>query len=72
MILVGVSGAGARSLRPLAQSLGANMSVLNGVTAENSKRNYALALDELSIFCRERQQPVSRTLILEFRAAMLD
>ena len=46
--------------------------VLNGVTAENSKRNYALALDELSVFCGERQQPVSRTLILEFRAAMLD
>ena len=48
------------------------MAVLNGVTAQNSKRNYALALDELSAFCRKRQQPVSRTLILEFRAAMLD
>ena len=46
--------------------------VLDGVTAENSKRNYALALDELSSFCLEREQPVSRTLILAFRAAMLD
>ena len=46
--------------------------VLNGVTAENSKRNYALALDELSAFCRDRDEVVSRTLILEFRAAMLD
>ena len=46
--------------------------VLDGVTAENSKRNYALALDELSSFCVERQEPVSRTLILAFRAAMLD
>ena len=46
--------------------------VLNGVTAENSKRNYALALDELSAFCMERQQGISRTLILEFRAALLD
>lgn len=46
--------------------------VLNGVAAENSRRNYALALDELSVFCGERQQPLSRTLILEFRAAMLD
>jgi integrase len=46
--------------------------VLDGVTAENSKRNYALALDELSSFCIDRQEPVSRTLILEFRAAMLD
>ena len=46
--------------------------VLNGVAAENSKRNYALALDELSAFCRERKESISRTLILEFRAAMLD
>jgi site-specific recombinase XerD len=46
--------------------------VLDGVTAENSKRNYALALDELSSFCLEFEQPVSRTLILAFRAAMLD
>ncbi len=46
--------------------------VLNGVMAENSKRSYALALDELSAFCRERQQSISRRLILEFRAAMLD
>jgi hypothetical protein len=46
--------------------------VLNGVAEENSKRNYALALDELTAFCREKQQPISRTLILEFRAAMLD
>lgn len=46
--------------------------VLDGVAAENSKRNYALALEELSAFCLERQQPVSRTLILAFRAAMLD
>ena len=45
--------------------------VLNGITAVNSKRNYGLALDELSAFCSEQQRPVSRTLILEFRAAML-
>ena len=46
--------------------------VLNGVTADNSKRNYALALDELSDFCYRRREMVSRTLILEFRAALLD
>jgi site-specific recombinase XerD len=51
---------------------GLRSAVLNGVTAENSKRNYALALDELSSFCVERQQPISRILILAFRAAMLD
>ena len=46
--------------------------VLNGVSAQNSKRNYGLALDELSVFCRERQEPVSRALLLAFRAAMLE
>ena len=46
--------------------------VLNGVAAASSRRNYALALDELSAFCGEKQQPVSRTLILDFRAGMLD
>ena len=35
--------------------------VLNGVAAVNSRRNYALALDELSAFRSERQQPVSLT-----------
>ncbi len=46
--------------------------VLHGVAAENSRRNYALALDELSAFCEAHRQPLSRDLILEFRAAMLD
>lgn len=46
--------------------------VLNGVASENSRRSYGLALDELSAFCSEQQQPVSRTLILAFRGAMLE
>jgi site-specific recombinase XerD len=46
--------------------------VLNGMASENSKRNYGLALDELSSFCSEREQPVSRILILAFRADLLD
>ncbi len=46
--------------------------VLDGVAAENSKRNYALALDELAAFCAERQQIISRALLLEYKAAMLD
>ncbi len=46
--------------------------VLDTITSENSKRNYALAMDELSAFCQERHQSVSRTVILAFRAAMLD
>ena len=46
--------------------------MLNGVASENSRRSYGLALDELSAFSREQQQPISRTLILDFRAAMLE
>jgi len=45
--------------------------VLNGVPAENSKRNYALALDELRDFSQARQQPICRALLLDFRAALL-
>ena len=48
------------------------MTVLNSVSAENSKRNYALAMDELSAFCKARQQPVSRAVLLAFRADMLE
>lgn len=51
---------------------GLRSAVLNGVTAENSRRNYALALDELSAFCVQQEESLSRTLILAFRAAMLD
>jgi site-specific recombinase XerD len=46
--------------------------VLNGMASDNSKRNYGLALDELSLFCSERKQPVSRNLILAFRAGLLE
>ncbi len=46
--------------------------MLNGVAAENTRRSYGLTLDELATFCAARQQPVSRTLLLEFRAAMLE
>ena len=46
--------------------------VLNGVASENSRRSYGLALDELSTFSNEQEQPISRTLILGFRAAMLE
>ena len=48
------------------------MTVLHGVSAANSKRNYALAMDELSAFCRARQQSVSRAVLLAFRADMLE
>ncbi len=45
--------------------------VLNGVASDNSKRNYALALDELAAFCAQQREPVSRALLLEFKAALL-
>ena len=48
------------------------LAVLNGVTAKNSKRNYGLALDELAAFSKQREQPISRSLLLAFREAMLE
>jgi integrase len=48
------------------------LAVLNGVTAKNSKRNYALALDELAAFSKQLEQPISRSLLLAFREAMLE
>ena len=47
------------------------LNVLNSLSANNSKRNYALALDELAAFSKERQQPISRSLLLAFREALL-
>jgi len=46
--------------------------VLNSVASEHSKRNYAKALDEVYALCEERQQSLSRTLLMEYRAAMLE
>src|SRR5260370_2224596 len=40
--------------------------------SEHSKRNYAKALDEVFALCEERQQPLSRALLMEYRAAMLE
>ena len=42
--------------------------VLDAVTSRHSKRNYAKALDDLFGFCASR--PLSRSLLIEWRAAM--
>ncbi len=42
--------------------------VLDSVVSENSKRNYAKALDALSLFAASR--PLARGLLMEWRAAM--
>jgi integrase len=44
--------------------------VLNSVASEHSKRNYAKAVDDLFTFCASR--PLSRALLMEYRAAMLE
>ena len=44
--------------------------VLNSVASEHSKRNYAKAVDDLFAFCASR--PLSRALLMEYRAAMLE
>ena len=46
--------------------------VLNSVASEHSKRNYAKALDEVYALCEARKQPLSRALLMEYRAAMLE
>ena len=51
---------------------GLRTAVLNSVVSVHSKRNYAKALDELQAFCVDRQARLSRALLLEFRAAMLE
>jgi site-specific recombinase XerD len=44
--------------------------VLNSVASDHSKRNYAKAVDDLFAFCASR--PLSRALLMEYRAAMLE
>ena len=51
---------------------GLRAAVLNSVVSVGSKRNYAKALDELQTFCLDREAVLSRSLLLEFRAAMLE
>ena len=46
--------------------------VLLSVASEPSKRNYAKALDEIFTLCDMRQQPLSRALLMEYRAAMVE
>src|SRR3984893_18832559 len=46
--------------------------VRNSVASDHSKRNYAKALDEVFALCEARQQPLSRALLMEYRAAMLE
>jgi hypothetical protein len=42
------------------------------VASDHSKRNYAKALDEIFALCELRHQPLSRALLMEYRAMMLE
>jgi hypothetical protein len=46
--------------------------VLQAVASENSKRNYAKALDEIFTLCANRLQGISRALLMEYRASIID
>lgn len=46
--------------------------VLQAVPSEHSKRNYAKALDEVFTLCTDRLQGVSRPLLMEYRASMIE
>jgi integrase len=46
--------------------------VLASVQSEHSQRNYAKALDEVWSFCEERREGLSRSLLMGYRASLLD
>ncbi len=46
--------------------------VLRTVTSVHSKRNYAKAMDELFALCAQRSVGISRSLLMEYRASMID
>jgi integrase len=46
--------------------------VLNSVVSDHSKRNYAKALDEVFTLCANRSQGLSRALLMEYRASMVE
>jgi len=46
--------------------------VLQAVPSEHSKRNYAKALDEVFTLCANRSQGISRPLLMEYRAPMIE
>ncbi len=46
--------------------------VLQAVPSQNSKRNYAKALDELFALCANRFEGISRPLLMEYRASMIE
>jgi integrase len=46
--------------------------VLNAVASDHSKRNYAKAVDEVLAICQREGRPLSRSLVFEYRASMLE
>jgi len=46
--------------------------VLKAVVSPHTRRNYAKALDELFAFSELRKQPLSRDLLMEYRAQMIE
>ena len=46
--------------------------VLQSVGSAHSKRNYAKALDEVFSLCANRSQGISRALLMEYRASMIE
>jgi integrase len=46
--------------------------VLSSVVSPHTRRTYATAINELFAFCKERRQPLSREILNEFRAWMIE
>ena len=60
------------SEEPSAGILALRQMVLNAMVCEHSRRNYAKALDELFAFSAEKRQPLSRDLLMAYRAKMIE
>jgi integrase len=67
-----IPSAGEAQLDRSAAILALRDMVLNSVVSEHSKRNYAKALDEVFTLCANRSQGLSRALLMEYRAAMVE
>ena len=45
---------------------------LLSVVSPHTRRNYAKAIDDLFAYCAERRQPLTRSVLIEYRASMLE
>src|ERR1035441_34585 len=60
------------SPEPSAGIIALRQMVLKAVVSPHTRRSYAKALDEVFAFSDQRKQPLSRDLLMEYRAQMIE